>query len=191
VKSPKLDYRRLADHLTDKGLVDRETIQHVVQQCTATGSLLPEILVSEGLVSDWELSRVCTELFHIPYLPVECYPPSAGAREGLDIEYLRQYGLVPLDRFGNLVTVSMPGIVPSEVIDGLSADGELRIIPIIGSVAGNRRWIEQNLPSTMSATLEAFSAALPEEETSWSDLFDDADQAVNFDLMQDPGENAA
>jgi len=189
VKSPKLDYRRLADHLTDKGLVDRETIQHVVQQCTATGSLLPEILVAEGLVSDWELSRVCTELFHLPYLPIECYAPSDAAREGFDIDYLRQYGLVPLDRFGNLVTVSMPGIVPSEVIEGLAGETDAKIIPVVGSVSGNRRWIEQNLPSTMSATIEAFNAALPKEEGSWSDLFDDADQAVNLDLQDGTGES--
>jgi len=186
VKSPNLDYRRLADHLTHKGLVERETVQHVLQQCNATGALFPEVLVQEGLVSDWELSRLCAELFHLPYLPVEAYPPSEEARAGLDFAYLRQYGLIPLDRFGDLLTISMPGVVPSEVlssIGGWNRDGG--ILPVVGSVVENRRWIEENLVEPEQGGLESFSAALPDDDSSWANLFDEADLALNQELSEE------
>jgi hypothetical protein len=182
VKSPTLDYARLAEHLTDRGLVDRQTVQHVLQQCSTTGSLMPEILVGDGLVSDWEIARVCAELFHLPYLPLECYQPSEDARSGLDPEYLRQYGLVPLDRFGDVLTVSMPGVVPSTVLDGLVENTSIKIIPVVGSVKENRAWLNAHLPAPAETSLEAFGAALPNDQSSWANLFDDADQAVNFDL---------
>lgn len=185
MKSPNLDYRRLADHLTHRGLVERETVQHVLQQCNATGALFPEILVQEGLVSDWELSRLCAELFHLPYLPVEAYPPSEEAREGLDFAYLRQYALIPLDRFGNLLTISMPGVVPSEVLSSIGGwDREGGILPVVGSVVENRRWIEENLAAPEQGDLESFSAALPDDDSSWANLFDEADLAVNQELAQ-------
>lgn len=183
MKSPNLDYHRLADHLTHRGLVERETVQHVLQQCNATGALFPEILVQEGLVSDWELSRLCSELFHLPYLPIESYPPNEEAREGLDLDYLRQYALIPLDRFGDLLTISMPGVVPTSVLAAVGGpDREGGILPVVGSVSENRRWIEENLPLAGAADLEAFTAALPEADASWANLFDEADMAVKQEL---------
>jgi len=187
VKSPNLDYRRLTDHLTDKGLVDRETVQHVLQQCQTTGALLPEILVTEGFVSDWELSRVCSDLFHLPYLPIEVYPPKDEAREGFDDDFLRQYGLVPLDRFGTVVTVAMPGVVPTEVLEALgSGDTVARILPVVGSVTSNRRWIDENYPAIRGiASPLAAGGASSTDDDSWANLFDDADLAVNLDLQGD------
>ena len=181
LKSPKLDNSRLADNLIDKGLIDRETVQQLMQQCQTSGRVLAEVLVREELVSDWELARICSELFHLPYLPVETYPPSDNAREGLDPNYLRQYGLVPLDRFGNLLSVSMPGIVPSNILDGLCAENGVRILPVVGSVTGNRQWLNENLPGD-DALLEAFGAALPKDEASWANLFDEGDEAVQLGL---------
>ena len=156
----------------------------MLQQCQTTGALLPEILVTEGFVSDWELSRVCSDLFHIPYLPVECYPPSEEARQGFDPDFLRQYGLVPLDRFGDLVTVAMPGVVPTEVLEVLGGGDSGRILPVVGSVVGNRRFIDEHFPAaqTTTAPLADLEAGGGQEDDSWASLFDDADQAVNLDL---------
>ena len=137
MKTPNLDYRRLADQLIDRGMIANDSMQHVLQECNANGYLMPEVLVNEGMISDLEISRICTELFHLPFVPLESYSPAEEALEGLDREYLRQYGLVPLDRFGKLMTVSMPGIVPSQVLEGLSDDESIQILPVVGTVMGN------------------------------------------------------
>ena len=76
-----------------------------------------------------EVSRLACELYHLAYLPVEVYPPAAGTLEGLDPDYLRQYGLVPLDRFGTLLTVAMPALVSSSVLDGLHAGEATAVAP--------------------------------------------------------------
>lgn len=191
LKTQHLDYGRLADHLVERALIDAVTIQHVVQQCGSTGALMPEILVRDNLISDWEITRVCAELFGLPFLPVETYPPSEEAMEGIDPHYLRQYGLVPLDRFGNLLTVAMPGLVPSEVLNGLRGAGETVVLPVVGSVQGNRNWLETHLPANTKAeadqVLESFGQALPEDD-SWANLFDEAEEAVQHDLRDSAGE---
>ena len=179
-----LDYRRLADHLTDRDLVDAATIQHVQHQCASTGALLTEILVRENLVSDWEISRICAELFNLPFLPVDTYPPSSEALEGLNPDYLRQYGLVPLDRFGEVLTLSMPGIVPVEVLEVMREEYNVKILPVIGSVKTNREWLEEHLPSGDAVSLEQFSAALPEDDSSWANIFDEGDEAVQAGLQE-------
>jgi hypothetical protein len=183
----RFDYRRFADSLVDRGLIDHETIEHVVTQCEATGGLMSELLVTEDLVSDWEVARVACELYHLPFLTVDNYPPSPEALEGLDPDYLRQYALVPLDRHGKLLTIIMPGLVPSAVLDALAFDGT-RVLPLAGSVSSNRRWLQEHLPSAEGVgSLEQVGAALPQGD--WASIFDAGDEAVQLDLTEGMSES--
>ncbi|MEQ1891124.1 MAG: hypothetical protein ABL998_01170 [Planctomycetota bacterium] len=171
----RFDYARFGEALVERGLLDRNVLNHVLHQCNATRSLLTELLVRENLVSDWELGRVACELYHLPFLTVDQYPPSATALDGYDIGYLRHYALVPLDRFGGLVTVAMPGLVSSEVLEGLRPGQNGRVLAVVGSVVSNRRWLEERFapaaaPAAKSAAgakggatpLKTISMALPQ-----------------------------
>jgi hypothetical protein len=148
----RFDYARFGEALVERGLLDRNVLTHVLHQCTASRSLLTELLVRENLVSDWDLSRVACEVYHLPFLTVEQYPPSATALDGYDVGYLRHYALVPLDRFGGLVTVAMPGLVPSDVLEGLRPGQNGRVLAVVGSVTSNRKWLEERFaPAAKSA----------------------------------------
>jgi hypothetical protein len=139
----RFDYIRFGEALVERSLIDRDVLNHVLHQLNTTRALLPEVLVRENLVSDWELSRVACELYHLPFLTIEQYPPSSTALDGYDLAYLRHYALVPLDRYGSLVTVIMPGLVPSEVLEGLRPGRDGRVLAVVGSVTSNRRWLEE------------------------------------------------
>ena len=151
MKHQRMDYARLADALADRGLADREALQLVLAQSNSGDGNFAEILVSENLVSDREIGRVASEVFGLPYLPVDVYPPSPKAVEGLDENYLLRYGLVPLDRFGGLLTVAMPGIVPPDVLASLLPEDDVKILPVIGNVSSNRHWLQTNLTSAEPA----------------------------------------
>ena len=206
----RFDYARFGEALVERGLVDRDVLNHVLHQVNSTRSLLPEVLVRENLVSDWEVSRVACEIYHLPFLTVDHYPPSATALDGYDLAYLRHFALVPMDRYGGLVTVIMPGLVPSEVLDGLRPGQNGRVVPVVGSVVSNRRWLEerfapkgaapaparpgQALPKTISmeaaAPLPAKAGAEADVELDilgegdWGNLFDAGDEAVRLDLKK-------
>jgi hypothetical protein len=139
----RFDYSRFGEALVERGLIDRDVLGHVFHQIQTTRALLPEVLVRENLVSDWEVSRIACEIYHLPFLTVENYPPSSTALDGYDMAYLRHFALVPLDRYGGLVTVVMPGLVPSEVLEGLRPGQGGRVLPVVGSVLSNRRWLEE------------------------------------------------
>jgi hypothetical protein len=157
------------------------------------------------------VSRVVCELYHLPFLTVDQYPPSATALDGYDLAYLRHFALVPLDRFGGLVTVVMPGLVPAEVLDGLRGQGG-RVLPVVGSVVSNRRWLEERFapkgapvgkpvtasakPSSIPLDTAPTRAPLPTpspkkeepvelgEEGDWGNLFDAGDEAVQLGLKK-------
>ena len=157
----RFDYARFGEALIERGLVDREVLSHVLHQVNSTRSLLPEVLVRENLVSDWEVSRVACEIYHLPLLTVDHYPPSPTALDGYDLAYLRHFALVPLDRYGGLVTVIMPGLVPSEVLEGLRPGQNGRVLPVVGSVVSNRRWLEERFAPKAAAAAGPAKHAAP------------------------------
>lgn len=144
-----------------------------------------ESIVNANLVGDWELGKVVAEIYNLPFLPIELCRPDQRAMDGLDVAYLAEHGLVPLGRFGGVLTVVMPGLVMAEVLSGIPiAEGELTILPVVGSVQSNRRWIEQNLMPKLHKSVPAVvaQAGAMLANPDWSNIFDAADAAVLFDL---------
>ena len=189
----RFEYRRFGEGLIERGLIEREALNHVLQQCANSRALLPEILVYESYVSDWEVSRVACELYHLPFLTVEVYPPDQEAVELFDPAFLHHYALVPLDRMGELVTVIMPGLVPSEVLEGLRTATkkmeQMRILPLVGSVASNRHWLTENLPLPATPAPAAGPQGAPQGgggggalDQNWVNIFDAGEEAVQNDL---------
>ncbi|MEO0649246.1 MAG: hypothetical protein AAFZ65_01040 [Planctomycetota bacterium] len=178
-QTPRLDYTRLADSIRDKQLVDPDALKHTLDHAEATGALFTDLLVREGLISDWELCRVAAEVFHLAFMPVELYEPNKELIDDLDTSLLRQHILVPLDRFGDILTIAMPGMVPSEVLNEIAEQAKVTVLPVVGSVRGNADWLEANLPE--SKMLKALATEVESDE-SWGELFDVGDDAVQKGL---------
>lgn len=170
----RLSHHRLAEELVERRLVDTDALNEILAHGAAGGPALPVALIDANLVSDWELSRVVCELYNLPFLTVEMAEPIPGAMERLDPFFLLEHGLVPLARHGALLTMCMPAIVSAEVLQRLSSDSGLTVLPVVGTVATNRQWLAAHLAS---------STQVPElADATWSSIFDDADAAVLQDL---------
>jgi len=183
----RLDYARLADVLADRGTCELQAVREALQFSARGNAPFAEALVNASLVSDWELSRVVCELYNLPFMPVDTYDPDPTARKGLNTAFLIEHGLVPLGRYGSLLTIAMPGMVPAEVLGLLSAETDLTIVPVVGTVQSNRRWIERHLQSELRAALPSVT---PEEaahsSNEWGNIFDQGDAAVLLDLKPLP-----
>jgi hypothetical protein len=181
----RLDSARLAEALEERGLVEHDALLSISEQSVETGILFTEILVQENLVTDWELSRLSCELFGLAFFPVDVYQPAAGILDGLDQDFLRRWCIVPLDRYGDVLTVALPAMVPTEALTALGQQADCKILPVAGTVNANRAWLAENLQGTP----EEVAAAIPEgaPEGDWMDMFDAGDQAVQMDLDAQSG----
>jgi hypothetical protein len=171
LKHPKrLDETRLVEALSERGLVGASVLAAHKDR-----GPIAQLLVSDGAIGDWDLSRVVSEVFHLPFLPVNMAQPDRELLDSLPCKALLEHGLVPLCRQGGLLTVAMPGMVEAPALADVGAETGLRVMPVVGTVITNRRWLEDNPYGT------------PEEPgTEWGGLFDEGDAAVQ---MQDD-ENA-
>ncbi len=175
----------------ERGLVDPQAVRDALEMGQRGSLPFPEALVSASLVADWELSRTVCEVFGLPFLTVDQAKPDPSILEGMNTEFLRENGLVPLARCGQILTVAMPAIVPAEILGCLAAETDANVLPVVGTVRTNRRWLDENLDAS---ALGSPLAALPTQniaeggdedaEEGWSDFFDEADAAVQLDLTE-------
>ncbi len=195
--SQRLDNNRLSEVLAERGLVEPQALREAANFAVHGKIPMSEALVTANLVQDWELARIVSEIYNLPFLPVELMDPDPRALEGIDPQFLVENCLVPVGRYGQVLTVCMPAMVPADVLGLLAATTDLVILPLVGSVRSNRNWIDKNLaaPSpAMPAQAAAGAGAEPESERpagaapqgapgEWGSLFDQADAAVLLDLQ--------
>lgn len=187
----RLEYSRLSEILSERGMCEPQALREALRLSGRGQVPFAEAVVNASLVSDWELSRVVCELYNLAFLTVDMYEPDPAARKGLNTAFLIEHGLVPLGRYGQLLTVAMPGMVEAEVLALLAAESDLTILPVVGTVQTNRRWIERSLHAEIASVLPTLAPAEAEERANeWGSIFDQADAAVLLDLKPlapDPG----
>lgn len=174
----RLDEARLAEVLNERGMADPEGLREMLQSSQAGGTPFCGAVVSAGLVSDWDLSRVVAELFQLPFLPVDICRPDRGLWPELASSTLEENSVVPVSRFGRLLTVAMPGLVSADVLGALAAETDYYLLPVVGTVETNRRWIKENSASPASTSGD------------WGSVFDEGDAAVQASL-DTPGDAGA
>lgn len=176
----RLDYARLAEVLHDRGMADPMPLGEILQSSLSGGTPFAEALVYANLVSDWELARVVCEIFNLPFVTPDLCTPDIEVAKEIGADFLVQHGLVPMGRFGQVLSLAMPCLVPADVLGLLAAQSDLLIQPLVSTVSGNRRWLEEHL-----AVLQREDAYLERTESidaSWQNIFDDADAAVRLEL---------
>ncbi|MEZ6019410.1 MAG: hypothetical protein R3F17_04690 [Planctomycetota bacterium] len=170
----RLDYARLAEVLAEREMVDLAALQELLQASNEGGQAFPEALIEATLVADWDLSRIVCEVFHLAFLPVDQLKPDKALLELFHPQLLHNTGLVPITRFGNVLTLAMPALVSADILAMMSAETDMILLPVVGTVTGNRRWLKENC-KLKSVT----------EEKGWGSLFDEAEKAVQQDLGAD------
>jgi len=185
----RLEYARLAEVLAERGMCEMHALREALQFSGRGHAPFAEALVNASLVSDWELSRVVCELYNLPFVTVDVCEADPNARKGINAAFLIEHGLVPLGRYGQLLTVAMPGMVPAEVLGMLAADTDLYILPVVGTVQTNRRWIDRHLQAELAAALPTTPAEeITPDQGEWGDIFDQGDAAVLLDLKPLPSD---
>lgn len=189
----KLTSIRLAEVLTQKGVIPADVITEALYIQDKLGEGFVDVLVSSGHISEWDLARVVVESFQLPFILAGNYQVSDEARSKLPKEEFFKHLIVPLDTFGDILTVSMPVLTTAETLLKLEATYDVEIFPYVGLISENKRvlagefsefkawhkqFTEERERRSNQAAQAKPSAASGDAKGDWADLFDDADEAV-------------
>ena len=184
----KITSVRLAEILTERSIVSSEVITDALYAQDKHGEPFAQVLISGGHITEWDLAKIITENFNLPFLMAGNYQISDDAKKRFPKEVLFKHTIVPLDVFGDIVCVSMPVMLSFEEINKIQKDHNCDLFPYVGLVSENKKvlgdmhkdypqWLEQDAKrrEEESKKRQSSSAKSPGD---WMSIFDAGDQAI-------------
>jgi hypothetical protein len=184
----KITSVRLAEILTERDAVSSEIITDALYSQDKNGDPFIQVLVSGGHITEWDLAKIVTENFNLPFLMAGSYSISDEAKNRIPKETLFKYTMVPLDCFGDIVTVAMPVMLSFEDIAKIQKDHNCDLFPYVGLITENKKvlgdmysdysdWVKAEEKRREDEVLKRKSA--PKKESGdWMSIFDAGDQAI-------------
>ncbi len=198
----KLTSIRLAEALTQKDAVPNEVITDALYAQDRHGESFVESLVGSGNITEWDLAKLVVEQFQVPFLMAGNYDVGDEAKTSIPKELLFKHLIVPLDRFGDILTLAMPILAPFEVLMALRKQTGCDVFPYVGLISENKRVLGEMFSDFFEWTKEeekrreaartkrgpqgsrgaGGSEAAKGAEADWMNIFDVADAEVRHSL---------
>lgn len=184
----KITSVRLAEILTERDVVSSELITDALYSQDKNGEPFVQVLVSGGHITEWDLAKIVTENFNLPFLMAGNYSISDATKERFPKETLFKYTMVPLDTFGDIVTVAMPVMLSFEDISKIQKEHNCDLFPYVGLITENQKvltdmhkdypqWVKAEQKRREEETIKR-KAAPKKEAGDWMSIFDAGDEAI-------------
>jgi hypothetical protein len=192
----KITSVRLAEILTERAIVSSEVITDALYAQDKHGDPFVQVLVSGGHITEWDLAKLVTENFNLPFLMAGNYQIGDEAKKRFPKEVLFKHTIVPLDVFGDIVCVAMPVMLSFEEIMKIQKEHNCDLFPYVGLVSENKKvigdlhkeypqWLEQE-QKRREEVAKKRAAGGAKGGGDWMSIFDAGDQAIQ-DMRKVPG----
>jgi type IV pilus assembly protein PilB len=155
----KMTRRRLGGILMSEGLVTPEQITEALEKQKETGNLLGEILVELGYITENNLVKILSMQFQFPFISPMNYEISNEVLELVPAEMMYKHLFIPLDRFGNILTIAMGGLLEEEVVQEIKKLTGCDVRVYISPPSLVRRALERLVPLDEALKLAEKAAA--------------------------------
>jgi hypothetical protein len=185
----KITSLRLAEILTERAVVSSEVITDALYAQDKHGEPFVQVLVSGGHITEWDLAKIVTENFNLPFLMAGNYQITDDAKKRMPKEVLFKYTMVPLDVFGDIVCVAMPVMLSFDEIARIQKDQNCDLFPYVGLISENKKvlgdmfkdypqWVEQEQKRREMEAKKRKS--MPTKGAGdWMSIFDAGDAAIH------------
>ena len=191
----KITSVRLAEILTDRAVVSSEVITDALYSQDKHGDPFVQILISGGHITEWDLAKIVTEHFSLPFLMAGNYAISDVAKARLPKPVLFKNTLVPLDVFDDIVCVAMPVMLTFDEISRIQKENQCELFPYVGLVSENKKvltdifkdypqWVEQEQKRREDEAKKRQGGG--KSGGDWMSIFDAGDQAIQQNMKKKP-----
>ncbi len=139
----KLLRTRLSDILVEEGILERSRVEEAQADQDDTGKQLGEILVEQEVLTDYDLAKIVTTHYALPYLDLAGYSVRRELMELLPPDFCAKNSMLPLDQFGSMLTLAVAEMPSSEMIDEVVKATQLTPILFVATRRGMLNVIEE------------------------------------------------
>jgi len=138
--------KKLGEILVDEGYLSRDQLHTALEEQKASGSLLGELLVSCGAVTEWEVAKCMVSQLHLPFIYTSLYDISSEAVNLLPHAFLHQHRIIPLDLFGSCLVIATAGDISQEVIDEIELSTGLEVGLYVALTSDIQKTLQDRFP---------------------------------------------
>ena len=113
----KIVQKQLGELLVENHVITPENLKEALQMQKEKGGLIGEVLVQLGYTTEQSIAQALTVQYGFPYLPLGDYEIDTEIARVLPETMAKQYGVVAIDRLGNILTVAMCNPLNSQAIE--------------------------------------------------------------------------
>ena len=135
--------KKLGEILVVNSVISEENLQRALDLQRSEGGLLGEILVKLGYVSELDIVRAITVQYGFPFLPVENYELKKELNKVIPENVSRQYGILPIDIFGNVLTVAMSNPLNEKAIEDIEMMTKKNVQVFISTITSIREAVDR------------------------------------------------
>jgi type IV pilus assembly protein PilB len=99
--------KKIGDILIEKGLVSAGQLESALEEQRKSGGKLGEILVEKSLITEEQLVEAVSERLNISKISISSLVIDRKVIAVVPVEIARRYGLIPVFRLGNVLTIAM------------------------------------------------------------------------------------
>jgi hypothetical protein len=103
----KIINKQLGELLIERGIISRQQLDKALTVQKEKGGLIGEVLVELGFAKEEDITQALTAQYGFPYLPLANYEINSEIIDIIPSRVARQYLLIPVDKVGNSLTLSM------------------------------------------------------------------------------------
>jgi len=146
--------KRLGELLIDEGLITEDQLRVALEEQKNGNGLLGEILVDMGAVSERDIARAITSQNACPYISVLSHYITKEVLRLLPPAYLWKHQFLPLDRFGNILTIVSSSVLPDKLLREIEEISGCRVATYISSCSEIRSALAAHFPEEAKNALD-------------------------------------
>jgi hypothetical protein len=179
-KFDKIFKKRLEKILMDGGLINSEIADHAQSTSAESGRLIGDVLVDQGYVKEEDIARELSAQLQLPFLMLENYNISKGTMESLPPELMHRYQVIPVDVFGDTLSLAISQHLSLEAFREIQDKTSLSLTFFVALISKVRDTLKDLVPVDDSKLKEIREqkTAPAQKPASWTDIFDTANKSV-------------
>lgn len=109
--------KRLGQLLIENDIVTEKELEDALRRQKEHGGYIGQNLVDMGYTTEEEIVSCLTVQYGYPYLPLKNYEINREIIKLIPVKLARDYYVIPIDKIGNVVTVTMANPLQEEAIE--------------------------------------------------------------------------
>ncbi|OIO37951.1 MAG: hypothetical protein AUJ72_03540 [Candidatus Omnitrophica bacterium CG1_02_46_14] len=115
----KIIQKQLGEILIDNQLITAQQLDQALKVQKEKGGLLGQVLVTLGFTTEEAIAQALTVQYGFPFLPLGGYEIDKEVAKSIPENVARQYGLVAVDRVGQVLTVAMSNPLNEQAVEDI------------------------------------------------------------------------